>query len=335
MKILSGNKRLVIPGRKFRKLNWGVAGCGNFTERTFLPTLEMLQKSKLVSLYSHDINRAKDLSRKFFAETAYNDFDKFLESNIDIVYIGSKNSDHYNQVIKAANAGKHILCEKPMALNSEQAEEMVRVCENKGVLLVINYTHRFHPLAIKARELIAKGMLGKIVSITASFNIDMAPNDNYRFKKELSGGGALWDLGTHLIDLLRFFGGEIVDIKGYVDNVIYKSEVDDFANALVKFEKSGYGNFTVSYNNKRAFNRIEILGYNGAIGIENLVGARSASAKLIINLEGEGRKSFRRRANKLLYLFRDLQKALIKNEPLDFSGRDGLVNVKLMEQLNK
>ena len=335
MKILPGKNRLVIRRRKYRKINWGVAGCGDFTEHAFLPTLDVLKKSNLVSVYSHDLNRAKDLAGKFFAESSFNDFDKFLESDIDIVYIGSKNSDHYEQVIKAAKAKKHILCEKPMALSSSQAEKMVKTCEENGVLLVINYSHRFHPLAVKAKELISKGMVGKIVSINASFNIDLSPSDNYRFKKEQSGGGALWDLGTHMIDLLRYFGGEIVEIKGFVDNVIYKSEVEDFANGLVKFEKSGYGNFTVSYNNKRAFNRIEILGYNGAIGIENLVGARNSSAKLIINLEGEGKKSFRRRANKLHYLLKDLQNALIKNEHFGFSGHDGLVNIKLMEQLEK
>ncbi len=324
-----------MPKRKFRKLNWGVAGCGNFTENYFLPALQTLQKSKLISVYSNNINRAKEISGKFSADNAFSDYDEFLSSNIDIVYIGSKNSDHYDQVIKAANAGKHILCEKPMALNSNQAEEMVKICEEKGVMLIVNYLHRFHPIARKARELVNKGMLGKIVSISVSFNIDLAPNDNYRFKKEFSGGGALWDLGTHMIDLLRFFGGEIAEIKGYTDNVIYKSEVEDFASALVKFENSGYGNFTVSYSNKKAFNRVEILGYKGAIGIENLIGARGSSAKLLINLDGEAKKSFRKRANKLGYLLRDVQKVLLKNDTMDFSGRDGLINIKLMEELKK
>ena len=105
---------------------------------------------------------------------------------------------------------------------------------------MINHLHRFHPLVQKAKELINNQMLGKIVSISATYNIDISPGDNFRFKKELSGGGVLRDLGGQMIDLLRFFGGNIIDVKAYMDNVVYKSDVEDFASAIVKFEKNGY-----------------------------------------------------------------------------------------------
>ena len=172
-------------------------------------------------------------------------------------------------------------------------------------------------------------MLGKLVSISTNFNIEVPPSDNFRFKKVLSGGGALRDLGTHMIDLLRFFGGEIADITGYVDNVVYKSEVDDFTNAIVKFKKSGYGYFNVSFNTRKAFNRVEILGYKGALSIENLIGRKSKACKLTIDLEGEAKKAFRRRANKLTYLLKSIQKSFLKNEPPLITGNDGLINMKI------
>jgi predicted dehydrogenase len=178
-------------------------------------------------------------------------------------------------------------------------------------------------------------MLGKLVSISTSFNANFPPDDNFRFKKKLSGGGALRDLGSHMIDLLRFFGGEIIEIKGNVDNVVYNSEVDDFANAIVKFEKSGYGFFNVSFNTKKPFNRIEILGYRGSLTIENLIGKKSSSTRLIINLDGEAKKSFRRRANKLNYTLRSVQNSLMKNEMPKVNGYDGLVNMQLIENLER
>lgn len=326
-------RKIKIPRGK--KVLWGVSGCGAYTESTFLPTFQLLKKSRLSAIYSSNPDRASNIASKFGVSKSFSNFDEFLRENFTAVYIGSANVDHYNQVIKAAEAGKHILCEKPLALTSQEAEDMINVCRENKVHLSINYVHRFHPLVVKAKELIDKQMIGKIVSISASFNADIPPSDNFRFKKKLSGGGALRDIGTHMIDLLRYFGGEVDEIKGYLDNIIYKSEVEDFANGVMKFNKSGYGYFNVSFNTKRSFNRIEILGYKGAISIENVIGGKPSQSKLTIDLDGETKKSFRRRANKLLFRLRDFQNSILRNESPGVIGTDGLINMNLMEELEK
>jgi predicted dehydrogenase len=324
-----------IKKPKIKKLKWGIAGCGYFAEHTFIPALSILRRSKLVSLYSHKKKRAQQLAENSGASGFFDNYDDFLKSDINCVYVASVNSDHYEQVIKAANAGKHILCEKPLAITSEQAEEMVNACKENNVLLTVNYVHRFHPHVVKAKELIRNQTLGKLVSINLNFNIDLPPGSNFRFNKNLSGGGAIRDLGTHMIDLLRFFGGEIIEINGYLDNLVYKSDVDDFAVAIVKFNNGGYGYLNVSFNNKKAFNRIEILGHKGAISIERLIGVKHQSAKLTILLDGEAKMSFRKRGNKINYLLRSVQKSFIKNEQPLVTGEDGLVNMKLMEELER
>jgi predicted dehydrogenase len=333
--MIRSSTRLKFSSAMPRKLKWGVAGCGNFAENSFLPALLLAQRSKLVSIYSHDLKRAKNLGLKFGAQNAFDDFDTFLTSNIDVVYISSVNSDHYWQVLKAAMAGKNILCERPIALNSVQIEEMIKVCKEQNVILMIDHLHRFHPLVQKAKELIGNQMLGKIVSISATYNIDVSPGDNFRFKKELSGGGVLRDLGGQMIDLLRFFGGNIIDVKAYMDNVVYKSDVEDFASAIVKFEKNGYGYFNISYNTKKANNRIEILGYNGSLVIENFLGKKNLATKLIIDLQGEGKKMFRKRTNKLLFMIRSVQKTFLKNETPLATGEDGLENMLIIEKIEK
>lgn len=333
--MIRSSTRLKFSSAIPRKLKWGVAGCGNFAENSFLPALLLAQRSKLVSIYSHDLKRAKNLLLKFGAQNSFDDFDTFLTSDIDVVYISSVNSDHYWQVLKAARAGKNILCERPIALNSVQIEEMIKVCKEQNVILMIDYLHRFHPLVQKAKELINNQMLGKIVSISATYNIDVSPGDNFRFKKELSGGGVLRDLGGQMIDLLQFFGGNIIDVKAYMDNVVYKSDVEDFASAIVKFEKNGYGYFNISYNTKKAHNRIEILGYNGSLAIENFLGKKNLATKLIIDLQGEGKKMFRKRTNKLLFMIRSVQKTFLKNEPPLATGEDGLENMLIIEKIEK
>ncbi len=333
--MIKSSTRLKFSSAIPRKLKWGVAGCGNFAENSFLPALLLAQRSKLVSIYSHDLKRAKNLAMKFGARNSFDDFDTFLASDIDVVYISSVNSDHHLQVLKAAKAGKNILCERPIALSSVQTEEMIKVCKEHNVILMINHLHRFHPLVQKAKELINNQMLGKIVSISATYNIDVCPGDNFRFKKELSGGGVLRDLGGQMIDLLQFFGGNIVDVKAYMDNVVYKSDVEDFASAIVKFEKNGYGYFNISYNTKKAYNRIEILGYNGSLAIENFLGKKNLATKLIIDLQGEGKKMFRKRTNKLLFMIRSVQKTFLKNEPPLITGEDSLKNMLIIEKIEK
>lgn len=322
-----------IRKKNFKKNKWGIAGCGRFTENAFLPAIKLLRKNEVISLFSNSNKRAQELADKFGIPHVFSDYDEFLKSDISCVYIASVNAHHYEQAIKAAKAGKHILCEKPLSINSLEAEQMVKACEENGIQFAVNYVFRFNPLIRKAKELITKEYVGKLVSININFNFDYAPGSNFRFNKKLSGGGALRDIGTHLIDLLRFFGGEINSIKGFIDNIIYKSEVDDFASAIVHFENGGYGYFNVSFNNKKAFNRIEILGHKGALSIENLIGAKNVTPKLTILKDGEAKKSFRKRGGNLYYLLKSVQLSFIKNEKPLVTGYDGLINMKLMEEL--
>ncbi|MCX8057252.1 MAG: Gfo/Idh/MocA family oxidoreductase [Ignavibacteria bacterium] len=316
------------------KFKWAVAGLGNFAVNSIIPAIKSLRRSRLVAVYSHSIERAKEVAGMFSIKEYYDDFEKFLLSDFDAVYIASANQNHYEQVIASAKAGKHIICEKPLALNSQQAEEMVKVCEENNVKLSVGYVQRFHPLTIKAKEILESGLIGQIVIINISQAFDYPPNPNYRYQKEF-GGGALRDVGTHCIDLLRFFGGEIEQIHGYVDNVIYKSEVDDFVVATCKFKDGGYGNFYASFCIGKPLNRIEIVGYKGTIVIENLIGKKFDYAKLTIQKVDETKKAFRMKANKIQNLIKNFQKAVLENEPLLVTGYDGWINLKLIEEIEK
>lgn len=318
-----------------KKIKWGIAGCGNYADKRFIPALRLIRKNSIVSVYSHDLNRAKTLSERHDIPFCFNDYRQFLNSDINAVCITSANSDHHYQVIEAARAGKHVFCEKPLAVNSLQAEEMVNACKENGVILAVGYLYRFHPLVKKAKELISAGKIGKLISINTNFNIDYPPDSNFRFNKEKSGGGALRDLGTHMIDILLYLGGEIESLCGVMDQVVYKSDVEDFAAAIVKFKNGGYGYFNVSFNCRPSFNRIEIIAHRGAIAIENLVGRRLSTPKISILLEGEAKKSFRKRGNKIAYMMRDVQNSILRSEKPLADGEDGLINMKIMEELEK
>ncbi len=316
------------------KFKWAVAGLGNFAVQSVIPAIKSIRRAKVTAVFSHSYERAKEVAETFSIKEYYNNYDEFLKSDFDAIYIASANQYHYEQVIKAAHAGKHIVCEKPLALTSSQAEEMIKACEEKNVKLSVGYVQRFHPLTRKAKEILDAGLIGQPVIINVSQAFDYPPNQNFRYQKEF-GGGALRDIGTHCIDLLRFFGGEIDEIYGYVDNVIYQSEVDDFVTATCKFKKGGFGNFYASFCIGKPLNRIEIVGYKGTIVIENLIGRRLDYAKLTIYKVDEVKKAFRMKANKLVNLVKNFQKSVLENEPLMVTGYDGLINLKLIEELEK
>lgn len=315
---------------KIKKLNWGIAGCGKFAENTVTPNLINVKTGKISSVFSQDLERAKYIANKFAIKNSYDSYEDFLNSDINAVYIASKNSDHYSYIIKAAEAGKHILCEKPLVLTSEEANKVKEICEANGVILTVNYPYRFHPIVQKAQEIIANNMLGKIISISADFKINYPPNENYRFVKE-HGGGPIIDLGTHVIDLIRYLAGDIKDIISFKDSLVYQSEVEDLGIALLKLNSGAYGTLSVSYCAKKAPNRIEIVGYNGYLTIDNLIGGRLGYAMLSIDINGQMKKVFRKRANKQLQLLRSVQKNFIHETTPLITLDDAVENVRLIE----
>ena len=102
---------------KGKKIKWGIAGCGRFAENSFLPAIRLTRRSSVTALYSRDISHAKSLSEKFGIQNSFNNFDDFLKSDIDAVFVASSNAHHYQQVLQSAKAGKNILCEKPLSIN--------------------------------------------------------------------------------------------------------------------------------------------------------------------------------------------------------------------------
>lgn len=327
--------KLIGRNKTKKKVNWGVSGCGRFTETSFLPSLTLARKAKLVAVYSSNSARAKFIADKGGAKVATSDFNEFLNSGIDAVYIAGTNKDHYWQVLEAAKQGKHILCEKPLALTAVQAKEMVDTCAANNVKFAVSYVYRFHPLIEKLKELIANQVIGKIVSVNAHFHINFVPAGNFRFSKELSGGGALRDLGTHMLDLCRYINGEMTPLSAVSDKIIYKGEVEDYFGAVLKFNTGGYASVQVSYCVPKAANRFEVIGSKGTIYIDNLVGSRFTSAKMTLLIDGEVKKAFRKRSNKFLRLFRSLNDSILNSKPLLVSGEDGYINMQLMESLEE
>ena len=192
-----------------KKVGFAVVGLGAIAQAAVLPAFRHAKKAKLVALVGRDKGKAEKLARKFRAQAAYGaeEFGGCLENpEVEAVYLATPQSEHLSAAIAAARAGKHVLCEKPLAVNSEQSAEMVRVCEECGVQLMTAYRKYYEPSALYLKKLIQSGKLGKIDVINTSFSELHVPGRSlpWLLDSKVAGGGPLMDLGVYCVNTSRW-----------------------------------------------------------------------------------------------------------------------------------
>jgi glucose-fructose oxidoreductase len=192
-----------------KNVGFAVVGLGAIAQGAVLPAFRHAKNAKLVGLVSRDRRQAETLARKYKVQAAYGmeEFGACLENpEVDAVYLATPQSEHSKAVVAAARAGKHVLCEKPLALNPEQSAEMVRVCEECGVQLMTAYRKYFEPSTLYLKKLIQSGKLGKIDVINTSFSeLHVAGKSiAWLLDSKVAGGGPLMDLGIYCVNTSRW-----------------------------------------------------------------------------------------------------------------------------------
>ena len=199
--------------KKDRKVGFAVVGLGAIAQVAVLPAFHNARRAKLVALVSRDKRKAEKLARKFQAVAAYSsgEFDACLENpDVTAVYLATPQSEHLAATLAAAKAGKHVLCEKPLAINSAQSAQMVRVCAEFGVQLMTAYRKYFEPSALFLKKLIQSGQLGKLDMIHTAFSELHVPGRSlpWLLEPRVAGGGPLMDLGVYCVNTTRWLVGE-------------------------------------------------------------------------------------------------------------------------------
>jgi predicted dehydrogenase len=196
-----------------KKVGFAVVGLGAIAQGAVLPAFRRAKKARLVALVGRDREKNNKLARKFRAESVYGteEFDACLENpEVDAVYLATPQSEHLSATIAAARAGKHVLCEKPLALTSGQSAEMVRVCGECGVQLMTAYRKYYEPSVLYLKKLIQSGELGKIDLINTSFSeLHVAGRSvAWLLDSKVAGGGPLMDLGVYCVNTSRWLVDE-------------------------------------------------------------------------------------------------------------------------------
>jgi len=247
-------------------IRWGILGTAKIARQHVLPAMQAADRCEVVAVASRSQARAEEVSEALGIEKAYGSYGQLLHDGaIDAVYIPLPNHMHAEWSIASARTGKHILCEKPIALTTAEAESMVRAADESGVILREAFMYQFHPTWQRVRELVADGELGDVVAINSWFSFFNNDPNNIRNVLDY-GGGALMDVGCYCIHLSRLvFGSEPTATKAIVIRDP-KSGVDITTAGMLEFGDH-VSSFTCSIRTEPD-QRVEIYGTEGHIGIE-------------------------------------------------------------------
>ncbi len=261
------------------RVKWAVIGSGGIARRRTIPEgIMSAENAELRIVYDANPQINREVAKEFNVGCAESIDDVLGREEIDAVYIATPAYLHCQQVLLCANAGKHVLCEKPLGLNVEEVEEMISECNKHGVLLGTALMMRFHSQHQSALEMIKQGKLGKLTYGRAQLSCWYPPIKNaWRQNPEQGGGGALMDLGSHCIDLLEMFFGDVKKVSCFINNTVHSYRSEDSAVAMLFFDNGAMATVDAFFciPDASSKNILEIYGSKGSIIARGTIGQGS------------------------------------------------------------
>jgi 1,5-anhydro-D-fructose reductase (1,5-anhydro-D-mannitol-forming) len=254
------------------RLAWLVVGIGDIARRRVIPAILAEPRSRLHGV----VTRNPDKAAAYPGVRVWGALDDALrDSAIDAVYIASPVALHAPQTIACLRAGKHVLCEKPVALNFAEAQTMVAAARETGRLFGVAYYRRLYPKLIRAKQLIAQGAIGQPVLAEANCHgwLNIPPERDWLTDPAMAGGGPLYDTGSHRIDAFNFLFGRPEKATGLLSNVVHPRAVEDSATVLIDYENGVRGIVDVRWNSRTARDQFRVIGTDGEIDLDPLSGA--------------------------------------------------------------
>ncbi|OKP85375.1 oxidoreductase [Paenibacillus helianthi] len=314
-----------------QKLRWGIMGCAQIATGSVMPAIQESESGVIQAVASRGLDKSSAVAKEFGVPQAYGSYEELLaDPNVDAVYIPLPNHLHREWAIRAAEAGKHVLCEKPIALNSREAAEMVEASRKAGVHLAEAYMYRHHPRIAEVLQIIASGEIGELRSIRGTFTYnDAEDTSNIRFKSAW-GGGSLYDVGCYPLTAARLLFG--AEPEAVTVQAIFSPEhdhVDMMASGLVEFP----GGVSLIFDcGMWAYNRqlLEVLGTEGRIEIPMPFNARFDDAEFFVYAAGEVRRARATGANPYVRQADNFAAAVFGAEPA-VAADDPVQNMLLLE----
>ena len=259
------------------KIRFGVIGAGGIADRRTIPGMLLCDEAELVAVMEINMELAEKCRAKWSCKRAYDSEAALLaDPEIDAVYIASPVVLHARQAMLAADAGKHILIEKPLAMTSEEGQKVLDYCEAKGVRIAAGLMMRFGAYVQAMKKAIADGKIGRPVSGLSQFTCwypDMP--GVWRQSKKAGGGGAMRDMGVHCIDLMQYvLGTRVKQVAAFHDTLSFHYEVEDSSMVMLRMENGVQCMVQSNFNipDEAARWRLEFFGDQGRLMGENVIG---------------------------------------------------------------
>lgn len=315
-------------------LRWGLIGCGDIARKRVVPAIQEAESSKLVAVTRADASKAESFAAEFgIGKWAAYWHELVKDKDINSVYVATPVYLHAEQTIAAAENGKHVLCEKPMALNTAECTRMIDACKANGVNLGIAYYRHFFSPVTRIKEILSSGEIGQVTHIQANnfeyFNLPPGAPRYWFFQKELAGGGPMMDMGCHRIEVFTNLLGPIKEAKAFLDNVLFQREVEDMATAHFTFENGATGVLVSAHAVKEPKDTLEIYGSGGSIHVPNL-----NEGTIQVVTEGEIRmEKHPNHANFHQPLVDDFVSAVLENKTPAVPGETGLEINRILDSI--
>lgn len=321
-------------GAEKKSLGVALVGLGSLSTNQIAPALAKTKHCHLAGVVTGKPEKGKAWSEKYGFDSAhiynYDNFDKIAaDESIDLVYVVLPNSMHEEFTVRAAKAGKHVLCEKPMANSAAECQRMIDACKAASKQLAIGYRCQFEPHHLRCQEIARKKELGAIKTIEAGFGFKIGDPNQWRLKSKLAGGGALMDVGIYALQACRFLTGEEpVSITAQETKTDAKkfSEVDESIVWTMKFPSGVLAFCSTSYN-FNGLNRVNAFTENGffkldpAYSYNGITGESSAGP---IKLES---------GDQFAAELDDFAQCILENKPSKVAGEEGLRDLRAIEAI--
>ncbi len=314
-------------------IGWGIIGPGRIADTAMAPAINALPESRFVGVVSRDRGRGEAFAKKHNAARAYTDYaDLLRDRDVNVVLITTPNALHAEQAIAAAQAGKHVLCDKPLATCAADAERVLAACRKAGVRLGINFQTRHLPCFEEMRRRIGAGEIGKVLVVQLEVSVGPAPLKGWRTDPTLAGLGSVNNIAVHAYDLLRsLLGSEVTEVAAMFDTG-RTGQLETLAMVLLRF-----ANGTMAYvnGNQKTPNfqaDIDIYGTDGRIVGDHLTRPGHDGELRVLTEKGETVTPY---SNKDAYqrVVADFNSAVLHERDPHASGLDGLRSVELTDAI--
>ena len=302
-------------------LKWGVLGAGSVAQRRAMPAITKAGNAELHALLSRNAERAQRLAIEYGAKNYYTTVDELLSNEVlDAIYVSTPVYLHCEQVVEAAERGFHVLCDKPMAMNTAECQRMIDACQANGVHLQICFLFRFHSCFQRIKNWVVDGRLGGIVQGRVPFLKPFpVPPGAWRGNPDQGGGGSLMDLGSHGVDLLRYILGEVSQVSAFCNSVVHGYDVEETGTIMMRFENGAQGFIDTSFAAAGCDLVIEIYGTDGWVWVYNDDGW-----KIKLSVNGESQIIDSQFEDLYQLQFEHFARCVTEGEQPNVTGVDGL-----------